>query len=181
MAERDQKRALAEVDRAEVDLWLYEQRLKGYTIGQIAAAAALPVEHGGLGKQMSEVTVWRRVKGELGRRVELGDAKRDELRALELDRLDAVHTALVAQSGRLMAGIERAEAVGVLDLHAEDALGKVFDRMRANGESRRKLLGLDAPLEVAATITTIDSTDIALAKLVEQAREADRKAAGLAL
>ena len=180
MAERDRARAVAEVGRAEDDLWLYDQRLKGYTVEQIASLAALPVEHGGLGKKISPVTVWRRVKGELGRRVELGDAKRDELRALELDRLDALQTEHLAQVARMRESIERAAQLETIDVHAEGILDKALGRLASVGESRRKLLGLDAPLEGAATVTVIDSTDIALAKLVEQAREADRKAAGIA-
>lgn len=55
-------------------------------------------------------------------------------------------------------------------LNAVDRLLKIEDSRRRNGESRRKLLGLDAATKVDATVTEITQQDIELQEMIRSAR-----------
>jgi len=163
---------LAELGRADADLWIYSQRLKGYTIDQITALIALPKTAGGLGLKIGSSTVYRRIQSELGRRVELSDFKRDELRALELDRLDGIMLGALELAGKS----HDPDEWGVVSPRDEKNRLVAMQTVLRISESRRKLLGLDAPLQVEAEVTTIDATDAAVLDLVEAVRAADRAA-----
>ena len=165
---------LAELGRADADLWIYSQRLKGYTVDQITALLALPADSGGLGLTIGSSTVYRRIQSELGRRVNLTDHKRDELRALELDRLDGLMLGALGLAG----AYHDADEWGVVAARDEKIRLAAMQTVLRISESRRKLLGLDAPLQVEAEIVTVDATDAAVLALVEQVRQADRAAAG---
>lgn len=166
---------LAELGRHELDSWMYTQRLRGYTVDQIAKLAALPLANGGVNVSVSGATVWRRVREELNRRVKLSDGKRDQLRAIELDRLDGLMVAAMDMAGRNL----EADEWGTVAPRAEKARLEAMAMVLRIGESRRKLLGLDAPLLAEVEVTTVDATDAAVMLLVEQVRDADRKAAGI--
>lgn len=79
----------------------------------------------------SEATAHRDVRKALRRIIAFGDRQAEEYRQLELERLDAIQLGVWL---RMRTG----------DPHAADVARKV-------SESRRKLLGLDAPTKVAPT------------------------------
>lgn len=76
----------------------------------------------------------------------------EELRRLELDRLDTLQRAA-------MDILERSPDMGAL---------QAVDRLLRISESRRKLLGLDAPTRVDATVHEVTQQDLALQELVNE-------------
>jgi hypothetical protein len=78
----------------------------------------------------------------------------DELRAVTVDRLDRY---LVKLDSQIQAGVSVARNVEVAV--------KVEER-------RAKLLGIDAPAQVEATVHQVDQTDMAIAELVREAQAA---------
>lgn len=100
---------------------------------------------------LSVGTVSNRIQAEINARV-LPLA--DEVRKMELDRLDG-------WLARLNAEIVAGKAVA---RNVEVAV-KVSER-------RAKLLGIDAPQQVEATVTEVTQEDVALAELVREARAA---------
>lgn len=109
-----------------------------------------------------------------------------ELRALELDRLDAAldvairimsEQHLAHSGGKLIERVVDGQVVQVLD---NGPVLAAIDRVVKIGESRRKLLGLDAPTRVDATVHEVTQQDLAVAELIRdaQAKQAiDRAAA----
>ncbi|MFJ6143108.1 hypothetical protein ACIQH7_05885 [Streptomyces anulatus] len=109
----------------------------------------------------------------------------DDVRALELERLDAelsrladvereVWTVLKRKHVTVSNGqVIRIDGEPLLDdapvLQAADRLVKIEDARRKNGERRAKLLGLDAPTKQAITITPERAA--ALEQLVEELGE----------
>ena len=112
----------------ELEREAYQLRLIGYSYQQIADA---------LGRPRS--TVHKAVQRALARRVAEIDGMADELRRLELDRLD-----------RMLAALERRIAEG--DPQAVSVARQLI-------ETRAKLQGLNAPEQRDHTIRIIDETD----------------------
>lgn len=125
---------------AEQQVRCYELLLAGKTYEQIAAEVSLSVG-----------TVYTRVQARLAQRVQ---PLADELRSIEVDRLDRW---LVKLDAQIQAGtaVARNVEVGV----------KVSER-------RSKLLGIDAPEKIEATVTEVTQEDLALAELVREAQAA---------
>lgn len=124
----------------EQEVRCYELRLAGKTFRQIAVETGLAV-----------ATVHKRIEAHIAQRVQ---PLADELRAIEVDRLDRYLVALDAQiqEGRAVArNVEVAVRVS---------------------ERRAKLLGIDAPEKVEAIVTQVTQEDLALAELVREANAA---------
>ncbi len=123
---------------AEEQIRCYELRLTGMSIERIAEATGIP-----------RSTVHDRIQAEIRARV---TPLADEVRKMELDRLDA-------WLAKLDAKIEK------------DPIRAIPVAVKVS-ESRRKLLGVDAPVQVEATVTEVTQEDLALAELVREAQMA---------
>ena len=128
---------------AEQEIRCYELRLAGKSLDAIAKEVKL-----------SKGTVHNRIQAHIEQRVQ---PLADELRAIEVDRLDRYLARLDAQ-------IQDDEAAGRAARNIEVAV-KVSER-------RAKLLGIDAPERVEATVTEVTQEDLALAELVREAQAA---------
>jgi hypothetical protein len=128
---------------AEQSRRCYELKLAGWSHDKIAAE--LKISHG---------TVANRIEAHLKLRVQ---PLADELRAVMVDRLDLCIERLHDQ-------IQDDEQAGRLARNIE-VLVKVEER-------RAKLLGVDAPERVEATVHEVSATDVALAELVREAQAA---------
>lgn len=110
----------------------------------------------------------------------------NEVRAVELERLDRLaqcaqaildreHFAYSTGSGKVITDPETGEKY--IDeapaLAAMDRLLKIMDR-------RAKYLGLDAPTRANVEVTTVDSFDAKLRRLVDEMAELDEAATGMA-
>src|SRR6266511_4597608 len=95
---------------------------------------------------ISEAQAHRDVKAALARLAEMELASADELRTMELLRLDK----LMLEAARILAATHPYVAGGKVLLNLTDDGPKLqaIDRLLRISESRRKLLGLDAPPKV---------------------------------
>lgn len=156
--------------------WCYERRLDRMTMRDIAELSGLHPDDGGLGTPLSHATVARRVKLYHGMMLEVEAETRDEARGRELEVLDKAARSAAdlvdpvdrAATAKLRA---RAEYLRKFDPeHAPDpndpglvVLREDVVRLRALkllaelSESRRKLLGLDAPTEHKVDVTLTDA------------------------
>lgn len=128
---------------AEEQVRCYELRLAGKSLEAIAKEVKL-----------SKGTVHNRIQAHITLRVQ---PLADELRAVMVDRLDLC-------IARLHDQIQDDEAAHRLARNIE-VLVKVEER-------RAKLLGVDAPERVEATVHEVSATDVALAELVREAQAA---------
>lgn len=122
-----------------------EQRIRCYQL----RLSGLSVRQIATATGLSVGTVSNRIQSEINARV-LPLA--DEVRKVELDRLDGWLARLNTQ---IVAGVAVARNVEVA--------------VRVS-ERRAKLLGIDAPQQLEATVHEITQTDVALAELVREAR-----------
>jgi hypothetical protein len=124
-----------------------EQRVRCYQL----RLSGLSVRQIATATGLSVGTVSNRIQAEIDSRV-LPLA--DEVRKVELDRLDGWLARLNAQ---IVAGVAVARNVEVA--------------VRVS-ERRAKLLGIDAPQQLEATVHEVTQTDVALAELVREAQAA---------
>jgi hypothetical protein len=164
---------------AEQEKYCYELRLRGLSIRQIADRAK--VEHPEW--SLSATTVHRRIEGFI--KAELQQPREQVLR-MELDRLDRLQTVLAGIIEREHLTFFEGRAVRVKT--GEDADGKpVYENVPDHGpvlaaidrwfklqDRRAKYLGLDAPVQVDATVTETTQADLEIADMI---REAQAKAA----
>lgn len=136
----------------------YELRLTGMTLAAIAKEMGLSVG-----------TVHARIEAHLAGHV---DPLADEYRRVELDRLDDLQRRayevldakhLVAQNGKVV----EHEGAPLRD-HAP--VLAAIDRLVRISERRAKLLGLDMPAKVSATVTQADPKDLKLSRIIEEAK-----------
>lgn len=125
---------------AEQQEHCYDRRLAGWTLQAIADETGLAIG-----------TVHKRIQARIEARVQ---PKADELRAVEVDRLDRYLKRLDEQ-------IEQGYAIA---RNTEVAV-RVSER-------RARLLGIDAPQQVEATVVQVTQEDLALAELVREAQAA---------
>jgi hypothetical protein len=155
--------AAPSVSAADMDARCLELRRHGATYREIAATVGLSVAN-----------VHGRVMRGLDRtRREPADALRD----LELERLDALQLALT----QVLAGQHVTVSGGkvIRDEHGQPlrdhgptiAAAQALVRVQ---ESRRKLLGLDAPVRVDAKLMTVDQIDARIAELEAELDAQDR-------
>lgn len=124
-----------------------EEQVRCYQLRLTGLSIRQIAGHTGLGV----ATVHARIQSEINARV-LPLA--DEVRKVELDRLDGW---LARLNGEIAAGKAVARNVEVA--------------VRVS-ERRAKLLGIDAPQQIEATVTEVTQEDIALAELVREAHAA---------
>lgn len=185
MAQRtDQRSSMARMDHDAETIWIYNQRLAYHTLRQIAAMAqAQAVRNpqgqfslaGGLGRTISLSTIRLRLK-------EAAEAHTEELaelvsdyRAISLARYEEQARVTTAQIERLL---ERAGYVykrgmewGAVDLDekAEKLLQGAILSLTRIEERIDKLLGTDAPLEVAVSVEHYDAEALELKAMLDAA------------
>jgi hypothetical protein len=142
------KRSHVTVER----VWCYEQHLRGLTMRAISEASAEVV-----GRQLSPMTVQRRIQDETALRIEQNAATAADLRRRELDRLAEQETIVrgvqervhvKTNGGEIVRDPETGEAI------VDDApVLAANDRLVKIGERRAKLLGIDAPERIVSDAT----------------------------
>jgi hypothetical protein len=170
---------------AEIIFDLKAQGLSNYTIDSMTQHPDGPTG----GVRVPASTVRDLIREETGRRV---DPKVDEYRTLELARLEATLERLhnmeesvqrvmarkhiTVNNGRVIKTInpDSGEEEPVEDdtfvLQAVDRLNRIEESRRRTSESIRRLLGLDMPVKVDATVTETTQQDIELAELIREAK-----------
>lgn len=149
--------------------WCYERRLERMTMRDIADLAARHPDEGGLGNRISAQTVHRRIKHYHEQMLELESETHAEARGREIELLDKTSRAaadLVDPVDRAATAKMRAVAQARGDDPNDPRLVVLRDdtvRVRALkllvevSDSRRKLLGLDAPAEHNVNVTVTDA------------------------
>lgn len=123
--------------------WMHARWMERMSYRQISAAAALPVEHGGLGVMVSPagckamVTAYREDRGD----ITMG---RDERRERQSDELDEIARAVRHELA------DTRERTGRVDL-------KLVDALLAVGKREADLHGLAAPTEIKAEVVHRDA------------------------
>lgn len=155
----DARTALIEARVVREREWMHARWMERMTFHQIAAAAALPVEMGGLGISVSPagakamVHAYREDRGD----VTMG---RDERRERQSDELDEMARGIRHELA------ETLRDTGRIDL-------KLIDALLAIGKREADLHGLAAPTEIKAEIVSrdaiIDELNAELAALGEEA------------
>lgn len=178
------------VDRSELiavrvlheQRWAYERALEHLSYREMRTLANRSPARGGLGYDLSEHALKALVKGYRDRMAEVEARTLEEHRERELADLDDEQRALAGLTGAI--DLERAAIIAkhfgydsveafVIDNPTADVWRDDGVRLRAHrerraaGESRRRLLGLDAPVSAKVEIThrdaVLDDLDAALA------------------
>lgn len=171
-------------ERAELASIVFDLKVQGLSFRAIDAVTQAPDGPTG-GHRVSATTAKELVREEAARRV---DPKVDEWRAMELGRLDASLERLKGLEDAARRVLQREHItvnngrIIVLDgsplpddgpvLAAIDRLIKVEDARQRNSESRRKLLGLDAPAKFDAQVTEVTQQDLELQEMIRDAKAA---------
>lgn len=151
--------------------WMHARWMERMSFHQIAAAAALPVEHGGLGIPVSPAGVKAMVHAY---REGQGDVtmSRDERRERQSDELDM--RARAARHDLDRAYAEKRRALAWLDANpyadpaervsyaklievCDSSIDRADRRLHAAQEAESKLHGLAAPTEITATVVHRDA------------------------
>lgn len=155
--------------------WAYERRAERMTYQAIADLTGADRAAGGLGKSIGLKAIRRRVREYAETlAVVVDDETRDEQRARELEDLDNQQRAFVALLGRVdeAASLQRAFAMNtsldtlresrpdLLVLRDERVIMRALENLRTVGESRRRLMGTDAPTKIEATVDVADDRAI---------------------
>lgn len=152
--------------------WAYERRHgERLSYQAIADLSGAPVAEGGLGKSMAIGTVRKRVSAYRDTlAVAVDDETRAEQRAAELADLNLQQRAFTALLSRVdeAATMQRAFAMNttvaalaeqrpdLLVLRPEALTVRALENLRMIGESRRRLMGTDAPTRIEADLTNRD-------------------------
>ena len=175
-------------ERAQLAAIIFDlkaQGLSNYSIDEITKHPDGPTG----GVRVAASTVRDLVREEIGRRV---DPKVDEYRALELARLEgalerlhnmeeSVQRTMARQhitvsNGRVIrvenpaTGEEEPVEDDTFILQAVDRLNRIEESRRRTSESIRRLLGLDMPVRVDATVTETTQQDIELQEMIRDAK-----------
>lgn len=152
--------------------WAYERTLEHLSYREMRALANRKPKHGGLGYDLSEQALKGLVRGYRERMADVEEHTLAEHRERELADLDALHRQLAALATPI--DLERAAVVAkhfgydsieafvvdnpTADVWRDDgARIRALRERRAVGESRRRLLGLDAPVSAKVEITMRDA------------------------
>jgi hypothetical protein len=166
--------------------WAYERRLERRSIADMVELAKLPRERGGLGKAMSTTTMSRRVRHYVADMREVETETRDDYRHRELANLDTQQRAFAELTNRvdIESSILRARRLTGLSLSIDEVWQDVpeaivmrDERVVLNAlagmvrvaESRRKLLGLDAPTESRVEVVSNDAVTAELNEMLARA------------
>lgn len=175
-------------ERAHYAAIVFDLTLEGHSTRKIDELSRDPDGPTG-GHRISATTAKEMVREEAARRI---DPKVDAYRAIELARLEAslerylnmeesVRTVMARKhitvnNGRVIRAInpDTLKEENVEDdtfvLQAVDRLNRIEDGRRRTSESIRRLLGLDAPVKVDATVTETTQQDIELQEMVAEMR-----------
>lgn len=151
----DARTALIEARVVREREWMHARWMERMTFRQISAAAALPVEHGGLGIMVSPagckamVHAYREDRGD----VTMG---REERRERQSDEIDEMARAIRRDLARWAE-----EHDGAVNL-------KLVEALLALGKREADLHGLAAPTEIKAEITTRDAVDAEIEAMLER-------------
>lgn len=143
MAKKDRELIATKV--ALEEQWAFDRRQERMNFRQMRQAAALPVERGGLGYEISESTLKARVDAYFGRiksTLEMGVDERRARQEGEIDELIRLATS----------DIVRARAAGDVKASADAEL-----RLLRYQEREAKIFGTDAPQRIEAEVTTHDA------------------------
>lgn len=161
--------------------WCYERRIDRMTVRDIATLSGRPEDQGGIGQAMSHATVARRIRHYHATMIELEGETRDEARSRELELLDRAARVVVDLTDPIdHAATARNRAIAQHHGHDinDPALIVLTDpavrlralaEVRAQSESRRKLLGTDAPVETKLDITVTDAATAELNAMLAEA------------
>lgn len=165
--------------------WAYARRAEHLSYRQMRIAANLPVDEGGLGYDLSEHALKGLVGGYVERMRETLEHDAAEEMARNIAELDAAHRRLSAQTGPV--DLERAALLAAHFGYGSDVAAFVRDNptvdvwrstaervraeaeLRAVAESRRRLLGTDAPTSVKVDVVQHDAIVEELNAMLERA------------
>ena len=151
----DARTALIEARVVREREWMHARWMERMTFRQISAAAALPVDRGGLGIMVSPagckamVHAYREDRGD----VTMG---RDERRERQSDEIDEMGRAVRRDLARWAE-----EHDGAVNL-------KLVEALLALGKREADLHGLAAPTEIKAEIVTRDAVDAEIEAMLER-------------
>lgn len=168
--------------RAERAAIVFDLTLQGLTARQIDELSQDP--HGPTGgHRISTTTVKEMIHQEAARRV---DPKVDAWRAVQVIRLEAALARLDGLEAAAVKVLEREHITvnngriimrgdePLLDdgpvLAAVDRLVKIEDARVRNGEALRRILGLDMPVKVDATVHEVSQQDVELQQMLSEAK-----------
>lgn len=165
--------------------WAYDRHLEHLSYRDMRRRVIEPPARGGLGYDLSEHALAGLVRGYIETMRETLTEQRDAYLARELADLDLQQRALTAvleraidwaATTRVAADLGYGSAVELVKAQPDLAvpldaadLVRVLGALRAVGESRRKLLGLDAPLEAKVDVTHRNAVDEELAAMLADA------------
>lgn len=152
--------------------WAYERRLDHLSYHEIRVLSSAPPEHGGLGYDVSEHRLKGLVTGYRERMAEVEAEELDEHRARELADLDVAQRRVDAIAENAARAVARAAELEALDVHASKVMLDATAQRRAIGESRRKLLGIDAPQQIKADVVVRDAVTEELNAMLARAGRA---------
>jgi hypothetical protein len=169
-------------EQAEKAAIVFQLKLDGHSFRAIEAITTAP-DGPTSGDRIPWTTARDLLREELARRV---DPKIDAYRALHLERLEGELVRLGELEARAKQVLDRHHItvnngrVIAIDgeplqddgpvLQAIDRLVRIEDARRKNNAEQRKLLGLDAPTKVDATVTETTQQDIELQEMVAEMR-----------
>jgi hypothetical protein len=169
-------------EQAEKAAIVFQLKLDGHSFRAIEAITTAP-DGPTRGDRIPWTTARDLLREELARRV---DPKIDAYRALHLERLEGELVRLGELEARAKQVLDRHHItvnngrVIAIDgeplqddgpvLQAIDRLVRIEDARRKNNAEQRKLLGLDAPTKVDATVTETTQQDIELQEMVAEMR-----------
>lgn len=161
--------------------WCYERRIDRLSVRAIADLSGKHPDEGGLGNPLSHATVARRIRHYHATMIELEGETRDEARSRELELLDLAGRTVADLADPIdRAATARARAIAqhhggdpnnpALIVLRDDAVRlRAISEVRAQSESRRKLLGLDAPAETKIDVTITDAATAELNAMLAEA------------
>lgn len=156
--------------------WAFDARRAHLSYREMRTLANRPEREGGLGYDLSEHALKRLVDGYRERMTEVEAINIDEHRERELADLDLVQREAAATIRATNAAIDRAAEIGALDVHATKLKLGAIDRYRVVGESRRKLLGIDAPQQIKADVVVRDALTEELNEMLARQHTGKRRA-----
>lgn len=143
---------------AEEERRCWELRLRNYSLRRIAAETGL-----------SRSTVERRLRSAMDAYREDTAELRDQYIQLELERLDAAQARVleILEANHMLVQDGRVITVDGRPIPDAGPVLAAAREYRAISESRRKLLGLDAPAKASVTHVTVSEVDAAIAELAD--------------
>jgi hypothetical protein len=160
------RQAVANVHYAEQAAWLWALQIQGFTYAQMRELSKRPTSRGGLGVELSEAVISRRINEHAGLKVEMLDELRPSWAAIELERLEEVHRSYVAMAQPFDADREpRSLATQNMGLQGILSVSR----------ERRKLMGTDAPTKAEIRVEQIQNEDLDLMALLRTEDEKLRR------